>query len=154
MYNVIINNYDKFKRGSLKVESVALETTDSEKADWPDMEKIENQKELLGTYDKNLLFSSKVLEAFREHDIRPLPDVDHEPRNIWFILKDFKHKVTKTGKDYVSLKVTDVDDKARTLNYFGDEAIDLKRRCIYVGTLQMKNGWLNTVFGTKVVRIS
>ncbi len=154
MHNVIINNYDKFKRGSFKVESMALETGDSEKADWSDMEKIENQKELLGTYDKNLLFSSKVLEAFREHDIRPLPDVDHEPRNVWFILKDYKQKVTKTGKDYVSLKITDVDDKIKTLNYFGDEAIDLKRRCIYVGTLQMKNGWLNTVFGTKVVKIS
>lgn len=152
MHNVIIDNFAKFKRGTMPIDEELLEKTIC--SDWNDMEKIEIQKELLGTYDKNLLFTQEVLDMFREHDIRPLSDIDESPRNIWFILKDYKQKTTSTKKPYVSLKITDVDDRVKTLNYFGRDKIDLKRRCVYIGTLYLRNGWINTEYNTKVVRVS
>jgi hypothetical protein len=68
-------------------------------------------------------------------------------------LKDYEHKETSTGKPYFKLKISDVDDKVKTLNYFG-EALEIKKRCIYVGTLVMKNGWINTAYGTKLIKVN
>ena len=151
MYQCLIPNYDRLKRGSFKWKEQAPEFICN---DWTDLEKIDFQKELLGTYDKSLLFSDKVLEAFRELDIQPLPMLDESPKYIWFILKDYKRKKTAKGKPYINLKISDVDDKVKSLNFFGEETFELKRRAIYVGTLLMKGGWINAAYGTKIIKIS
>ena len=151
MWETIIPNYDKVKRNSF---SWREEAPNFDCNDWDDMEKIDFQKDILGTYDKSLLFSDKVLSAFRELDIQPLPMINESPQYIWFILKDYKRKTTAKGKPYLSLRISDVDDNSKTLNYFGEQDLELRRRAIYVGTLLVKSGWINASFGTKLIKIS
>ncbi len=150
MYNVIIENYDEIKKGKVSIAELA-KTVDTK--DWTKDEKVALQKELLGTYDKGLLLGEEVLQLFREHDILPLSDVCEIPQNIWFVLKDVIKKTAKSGKKYHCLKIADVDDVIKTLNFFGvlpEEG--LTKNAVYIGQLHTKNGWLNVSFGSKLLK--
>lgn len=152
MYETIIKNFDKIKKGTVSIVELA---ENASKEDWTKEEKISQQEELLGTYDKTLLLKEEVLELFREHNIQPLDDVDEFQRNTWFILKDAIKKSTKAGKQYMLLKVCDVDESIKNFNYFGVPPTEgFSKNSLYIGQLFYKNGWLNAAYGSKLLKVT
>ncbi len=154
MYDVFIGNYDKIKRGSINLGEMAQEMPIVR--EWTSSEKIEFQKDLLGTFDKELILTPKAQAFFSENEIRTLESVDEYPRFVWFVLAEVKNKKTKGDppKPYKKLLISNLEKSTRTLNYFGLEPQGgWEQGGIYVTKLHMKNGWLNVTWGQKIIRV-
>jgi hypothetical protein len=150
MQESIINNYDLIKKQKITLQEAADKTP---VANWTKQEIITNQKEIMGVYDKSLIFSRKVLDLIADYNILPLNDLWEQPNYHWFIVKDFTEKQTKTGKKYISLKISDFDDKVRTMNYFG-KPVQITKDCIYIAKLFIKDGWINVALGSTLIQAS
>ena len=151
MFETIIQNYNTVKRGTQPLQKFINETICN---DWENFEKIDFQKELIGTYDRGLLFSEKALQAFKELDIVSLSEISEESKYIWFILKNYERKTTKNNKPYLKLNISDIEGTSKMFNYFGPHNdLELKRNQLYVGTLYLNNGWINSPYGTKIIKI-
>lgn len=150
MYEFFIPNYDAIKRGKLELFD-DINRID----DWEDEEKIDHQQEILGSYDKSLLFTQEVLDFFDEENILPLSDVGDTVNMHWFIVRNVKKATTKNGKDYVKLSISDVDDRIKSLNYFGYVPPEgLKRGSVYVSLLFVNDGWINVPYGQVLTKAS
>jgi DNA polymerase-3 subunit alpha len=146
LHECLIGNYDLFKKGKEIEKPLPLQG-------WSNQEKIDMQKELLGTYDKSLLFSDSTLELFRKYNIRPLGEISEQEQYIWFIVKDWKPAVTKKGKPYLKIRISDMDDSPKTLNFF-NKAEDLKKNSIYICKLYLNGGWINITYGNEMIKIT
>lgn len=149
MHAFIIGNYEKLKRGTFAEDDIK----DCECNDWTNFEKIGFQRELVGTYDKSLLFTKKTLDLLSKHNVVPLSEITDYAQKVWFVLKDYKVKQTKSGKTYHQLTISDIDDKTSHLNYF-NYVSELHKDQIYVGCLLVNNGWINSQKGASLIKIS
>lgn len=148
MWEVVIGNYDKIKRGTVDLLELA-QTTEYE--DWTNEEKIELQQELLGTFDKNLVLDERALEFFRNNDIFPLSDLDNTVQHMWFILKDYKKAKTAKGKTYYKFTIWDAGSIVKTLNFFGDMSeVKLQKNALYVAPLHLNGDWINIPYGERI----
>lgn len=149
MHDFFIGNYDSIKKGKLEL----FDNVPSSE-DWDQEEKIDFQQEILGSYDKTLLFAHGVLDFFEEENILPLSDVSEQVQFHWFIVKNVKHGNTSTGKPYLKLTISDIDDKVQNLNYFGKYEEHFRRGCVYIAPLFKNNGWINVPFGQIITKAS
>jgi len=156
MYKIVSTNFNDIKKEKNKRVSLEELSQNQTEDNWTNAEKIEQNKDLLGTYDKSLLFSPQVFDTLNEYDILPLTDVCEKMKLIWFIVKDVKQKITRTNKPYVALKVSDVNDgNSRLLNYFGKVSGKINKNEIYVSYLFInKEGYLNIPYGKELIKIS
>jgi DNA polymerase-3 subunit alpha len=153
MFNVFTEHFDEIKKAKTTIEEIANNYPD--KSDWTNGEKIQIQKEILGIYDKNLLFNKKVLDIFLEFDILPLSDLDEgsiKPHLYWFIINEVKEKMTKNNKKYYQLKISDIDNKNKYVNFFGEVKDKIEKNSIYITELFMNNGWINVPFGKPLLK--
>ncbi len=96
MYDVIIGNFEKVKKGKIPLEDMAAE---SKVQDWSMAEKIELQKEVLGFYNKAAVLD-EYRPILREFDIKAIdrtPDEDHK-QNVWAIVENVEQKFTSAAK--------------------------------------------------------
>lgn len=151
MWEIIIGQYDKIKRGNLNFKEEAEKINILE---WTQEEKIDFQTELLGTFDRELIFDQSVLDFFANNSILPLPDVCEQPQHHWFVITEIDKKIAKTGRSYYQFKITDCVDFNRKLNYFQEPPENgFRKNALYVALLQDKNGWLNVPFKEKVLKV-
>ena len=53
------------------------------------------------------------------------------------------------------MKISDVDDKMKVLNYFGEIEEEIKKEHIYCAPMFVnKDGWLNLEYGKSLIKIS
>jgi DNA polymerase-3 subunit alpha len=149
MFNTFSEKFNDIKKGKKSLEELCK---DIDNVVWNRYEQIGIQKELLGVYDKNLLFTPKVNKILREYDVVPLSDLCEDKQLHWFIIKSVGEGKTKKGKKYYKLRISDIDDKTMVLNYFKEDA-DIKINSIYIGTLFKNGNWINMEFGSKLMRI-
>lgn len=151
MYEFFIPNYDSIKRGKLELfDSIP------KKRDWDDEEKIDFQQEILGSYDKSLLFTQEVLDFFNDENILPLSDLSETINMHWFIIRNIRSATTKNGKQYLKLSISDVDDRIKPLNYFGEVPPEgIKRGAVYIAMLSKSDqGWINVPYGQILTKAS
>jgi DNA polymerase-3 subunit alpha len=155
MFNVFSEQFDEIKKGKRTLEEIAQNYSDKE--DWTNGEKIQIQKDILGIYDKNLLFDKKILDIFLEFDILPLSDLGDNSTKAhlyWFIINEVKEKMTKNNKKYYQLKISNIDGKNKYLNYFGKIEDKIEKNIIYIAELFMNNSFINVSFGKNLVKVS
>jgi len=150
MHVAIIENFEEIKKAKTDLVEIASREIP---LDWTRSEKIGIQRDLLGTYDKTLLFSKRVLDTLREYDILPLSDVSEDIHLHWFIVKNYEIKETQWGKPYVALRICDIDEKTKRLNYFGPLEEKIKKNTVYIAPLHINNGWLNVQRNKELLRI-
>ncbi len=152
MHKAIEKNYDDLKKGRITLEASAESIPEDDRHDWSNIEKIEIQKELIGTYDKNLLFDKEVLSILQKYNVVPLSDLSETPQKIWFIMLDYEKKQTQNGKDYWKLSISDGAGIKKTLNFF--DKLEVKKNAVYIGELNLNNNWVNAAFKKELIRVS
>lgn len=149
MYNVIIENYDKVKKGIL---DFANEAQNVDFDDWENSEKIQFQQDLLGVFDKSFILEEETLKFFLDNNINSLDELDENVKDIWFLLKDFEKKETKTKKMYYKLTISDAVNQIKHLNYFGyPPEGGFKKNKIYIAPLYVNNGWINVPLRERLI---
>jgi len=153
MFEVISNNFDPIKKMKLDLREAAAECDD--KRDYTKQQKINIQRDVLGYYDKGLLFDQKLLDILLEYDVLPLADLSDGTHLHWFIVKEIKRKLTRNNNLYLNMKISDIDDRIRYLNYFGGGQEDIKENCVYVAPLFVNNrGFISVQWGRELIEAS
>ena len=147
MLNVFISNFNEIKKGKKSLFEFSGDDTD-----WTRMEKIDIQRDLLGIYDKELLFTPKLNAMIEEYNVRSLSKLNEEKQFIWFIVKDFSLKKTAKKKNYYQLKISDENNKSYRLNYFQTKP-EIKRNSIYAGILFKNGQWINVDYNKELIEI-
>lgn len=150
MYETFKAYFNDIKKGKQSLEDIAK--NDVDETAWSRYDMIDIQKELLGTYDKSLLFTPNVNRVLREYDVVPLSDLCENLQLHWFIVKGVEKKKDKRGKTYWKLKIADVDDKVQYLNYFNEDA-KVQPNNIYLGKLYKNGQYINLEYNGKIVRL-
>lgn len=151
-YDFFMGNYDKIKKGKIEMfDSISEYKSD----EWTKEQKILFQQELMGSYDKSLLFDDGTLDFFRDNDILPLSDLGNTARWHWFVVKDVSKATTAGGKPFLKLKISDLDDKAMNFNYFGPTSLsEIRKGSVHLCTLYVNGQWINCPKNQKILKAS
>jgi len=115
MFLFLSENWDQFKKGKVKLEEAAL----ADPSDWTDTEKIQNQKEITGFYDKGLIVN-KLLKTLREFNITAIDEYnefegdeeqDGHMNKIWAVVEDVEYKVSRNNREYTTVSVSGIGSK-------------------------------------------
>ena len=146
LYRVLIDNWDQRDKQKFDVAALAQSSPTS---DFSDSDRVTAQAELLGIYDKNLLITEDVIDFLRDQDILPLTDLADYPQKIWFILKKVETGVTKNGKEYFKLFISDITGQEMKMNYFFFAPREgWQPNTIYWAELFRKQGFINNSHGS------
>lgn len=120
---ITYNNLDLLKKGKATLEDLASEVDET---DWTSIEKIEQQKELMGFYDKGILIE-EVLPTFIEMNIEAIDEnpEDGPKARVWALLEDVKEKETSKGKPYLVVKASGMTEKLYNFRVWNTEKNDL-----------------------------
>ncbi len=96
MYNTIIGEFDKVKKGKIPLEELAAAAPVD---DWDTSQKIAAQKELLGFYNKAQLLE-EYRDILREFDITPIDGCEDKTtkENVWAVIEDVEQSFTSAKK--------------------------------------------------------
>lgn len=111
--------------------------------DFPTHEKIKTQKDLLGAFDKGLLFTGKVQKFIDEHDIPSFQVAEEDAKMCWFFLVSRETAFTARGKEFLKLKISDGCGNMGNLNVFQSPLPDLQTNSLFAARLVRKDNWLN-----------
>lgn len=163
-HTVLIDNYDDLKRTSArkknndtrgKIKDLIDKTKTDE--DWTVKEKIEFSKELAGSVDFDLIVSQetqKLLEEIGAEAINFFPE-DEEEYNCWAIVNSAAIAMTKTGKQYLKIRMSGTDNKEHGCfiwNY-KEKTTNLKENDIVVGTFK-KSDFGFSCFPNKIYKVN
>lgn len=152
---ITYKNFDLIKKKKATIEELALEA-DSD--DWPTVQKIEFQREIVGFYDKSLIVG-EFLPIFKEFGVEAIDEVEDETskRNVWAIVEDVKQKTSSTGKPYVQVEVTGMTEKKYMFRVWNTEKRGhphWKEGNILTFSLNYDEDWgYNIPFRSKVMKI-
>mgnify|MGYP001594527077 CR=1 FL=1 len=151
MYRSLIDNWSKKEQAKFNIVECSENVS---KKDWEPVDKIDFQVEILGTYDKELMFSSAEIAEIEGVGVVPLEMVNENPQTVWFILDKFEIRQTKAKKkDYYKLYISDITGHKRIFNYFLPMLEGFKKRGIYAADLYENGAWLNLVQNSYLVRL-
>jgi len=155
MDKVIMNNFDKLKkaitregRGKKAIKSninlYELDGIEEIVAPWENHERIDKQQELLGTFDKSLLFTPSQTAFINKYDLKPYVTVtDDEVHAAWFFVNDIEEKTTTRGNPYLKLGISDGVGNHRYMNYFAPAPHSIKTKRLHIAKLYTENWFLN-----------
>lgn len=151
MHRSLIDNWSKKEQAKFNIVECSENVN---KKDWEPVDKIDFQVEILGTYDKELMFSSAEIAEIESVGVVPLEMVNENPQTVWFILDKFEIRQTKEKKkDYYKLYISDITGHKRIFNYFLPMLEGFKKRGIYAADLYENGAWLNLVQNSYLVRL-
>jgi DNA polymerase-3 subunit alpha len=156
MHKVVFENFDKLKKGVIKegrgkkatttnMTLASLPGIEDAPEDWDNADRILKQKELLGTFDKALLFTPKQNAFINKYQFRPYTEANEdEVIAAWFFVLKVEDKMTARGKPYVKLTISDGFGHQKTMNYFDPDFKKLRVGELHVANLFVKEWFLNT----------
>jgi DNA polymerase III alpha subunit len=106
---VTYKNLALLKDNRITFEELALNCSD---ADWPTVQKIEYQKEIVGFYDKSLIVG-KFLKMFQEFDIDAIdeaPDDENKTR-VWATVDEVQQKKARNGNPFLVVSASGVSER-------------------------------------------
>jgi DNA polymerase III alpha subunit len=151
MYEVVMNNFDLIKKGVItegrgkkavktNVFFPQLSGIENVPEDWTAKQKMDIQKELVGTFDKTLLFSQNQLQIINRFNLKCYTEVQDQWLPAWFIVDGVSVAKTSNGKPYLKMKISDGQGNSRTLNYFQSDDVPSG---FCVAKIKKENQWLN-----------
>jgi len=111
MFGVLVDNKAKIKDD--ETYKLILDQYAGETKEWSIYEKIKNQIETIGFYDKNLVID-KYIKQFNEFGIKAIDETKDEvdKDNIWVVIEDVVEKTTKNRNNkYKIVKCVGKTDK-------------------------------------------
>lgn len=102
-------NIDLLKKQTITFEELALDADDT---DWTVAERIEQQKKIVGFYDKSLIVG-KFLKMFNEFGIDAIDETpDKRPKKgVWMTIDDVTQKKAGNGNPFLVVKASGVTEK-------------------------------------------
>lgn len=152
---ITYKNFDLIKSRRSTVEELALETDDT---DWPVKEKMAQQKEIMGFFDKNLIVG-KYLKVFNEFEIEAVDEKEDEKNKskVWFVVDDVKEKKTKTGKPFLVVTASGMTEKSYNFKVWNESLNGSKFQAgaILVTSLEYDKNWgYNVARGAKIMEVN
>jgi len=88
--------------------------------DWTRVEKINNYMETVASVNSSLMFPKKLIDRVQKKNIDSIFSVKPSARGVgWFCITDIIAKVTKNGKPFFRLKITDNNSNTAWLRVWG-----------------------------------
>lgn len=112
LYEVVINNNEKIKKTLKTKPLVGYEQFCELKALYSDMEEksvkavMQDQADILGSFDTSVLITDKVQSVFDANNIVPLDQIESSGF-AWFVVNNANIKLTKTKKEYLLIDALD-----------------------------------------------
>jgi DNA polymerase III alpha subunit len=158
MHKCLIEDNGKLKHkknGKKELEKRMSESADI--SEWSKKERIIFSKDLVGSFDVNLVLSSKIRDKLDELKVQVIDDFDVEKSSTqlcWFIIENTTPRLTKNGKEYLLIEVTGLMGKAYKIYCWGwnPDKHDVQKNQAYVGELQKSQfGFSTQIFKIKAV---
>lgn len=112
LYYVLVEKNDELKRACNRKKAprprellMQFAQEAQELEDWSVGEKIEHSEKLAGNVDMNLIITPKVREYLESQGIGSIDEWKNDKQYLWCIIKNCKVAKTRTGKDYLRLRV-------------------------------------------------
>jgi DNA polymerase-3 subunit alpha len=86
---------------------------------------IQNEMNHLGSVSIETLIPPRYINRFNEEDWSPVDEFDNPNKPYWFIVVQAMKKKTKTGKNYLRLKIMGANGKQYWCNCWGWNGIDI-----------------------------
>lgn len=100
--------------------------------DWSDTEKAQFHQELAGDMDVNMLVSEEVQQKLLGHGVVQISELKGKGL-AWFVLEDFREKLTKNGKGYLLLTAKDsTGSSCRIFLWGGRSCSYIKKNAVYI----------------------
>ena len=88
--------------------------------DWTRIEKVKHYVDLTQSVNNTLVFPDAMMERVREKNIDSIFSVPPGEKGVgWFCVMDIIHKKTKNGKDFMRMKILDMDNNTAWLRVWG-----------------------------------
>ena len=130
-------NYDKLKKGRYGLTKTQLRRMEKNGEipvpmlknlkeeykmlqDWTRIEKVKNYVALTQSVNNTLVFPDAMMERVHEKNIESIFSVPGGEKGVgWFCVMDIIHKKTKNGKDFMRMKILDMDNNTAWLRVWG-----------------------------------
>jgi DNA polymerase III alpha subunit len=128
MHEVIVENMDFIKKSSKKDPHLGRKTffelarALSPMPEWSRKEQAENQVEVLGSLDVTSMLEPEVMERLFNKGVKAVDEWTQKDF-YWFCVMDAVPKKTKTGKNYLLLRVAGTVGKEYRMNVWGWDGI-------------------------------
>jgi DNA polymerase-3 subunit alpha len=111
MEDSLFNNWDLLRGMRKKVMSLKEAAFATPDDDWTAVEKMTNQKEIIGFYDKNLLIGEykEVLEEFKIKAIDEVPD-NKAKKRVWAVVEKVEQRTTVNRKPFLVVTVSGMSE--------------------------------------------
>ena len=144
LFSIILENYDILRKGKWgitktvykkllkKNEEPTLILEDlTEKyygmEDWSRTEKIKHFFDLSNDASTELLFPPKLMKKLHEKNVSSVFNVEKGEKGIgWFTILDVTKKVSKNGKPFMRLRITDDQSNTASIMVWGDIGEDIR----------------------------
>ena len=88
--------------------------------DWTRTEKVKNYIDLTQSVNNSLVFPDEMMQRVEEKEIPSVFAVPGGEKGIgWFCVMDIIYKKTKNGKDFMRMKILDMDNNSAWLRVWG-----------------------------------
>jgi len=110
--------------------------------DWTRIEKVKNYVDLTQSVNNSLVFPDEMMERVHEKDIPSVFSVPAGEKGIgWFCAMEIIHKKTKNGKDFMRMKILDMDNNAAWLRVWGKFPHPPEPYTLWVANVHNDSNW-------------
>ncbi len=95
--------------------------------DWSRTEKIKHYFDLSNDASTELLFPPELMRRLREKNVSSAFDIRKGTKGIgWFTILEVNKKISKNGKPFMRLKITDDQNNTASIMVWGDVGEDIR----------------------------
>lgn len=170
LHEILIENYDKLRKGRKGMSKTqvkrfqkknhrtppdildVLREETAELEDWDRKTKIEFNYDLAKTAPLDLLFPDGLVERLVRLNIPSAIELGDTKGVAWFFVIECITKKTKTGKNFLSIKISDHNNETGTLRIWGASK-PLEPYSIWMGDIKGDKSWGPSTGLYKIKRI-
>jgi len=135
----------KKKGQAVLKERIALHANTKE---WSDEERVAFSKELLGSFDVELVLPAKLRDKLNEIGVPPIDEFDpnRKPALYWFIAESVEVKNTRNGKEYVVIGALALTGKKHRINCWNYDKTkhEIGANSVFVAELELSQWGFST----------
>ena len=152
-------NYDKLKKGKYGLTKTQVKRMEKNGdvpepllpilaeeynmlQDWTRTEKVKNYIDLTQSVNNSLVFPDEMMQRVEEKEIPSIFAVPAGEKGIgWFCVMDIIYKKTKNGKDFMRMKILDMDNNSAWLRVWGKFPNPPELYTLWVANVHNDQNW-------------
>lgn len=156
-HRALFEHWADREKQSFDIEKYSL---DAPKFDWTASDKIGFQLEILGTVPRDMILTQEEVDEIEGcgiSNIRDLTDPDlsgaHDVR-YWFVLTGAEQTISKNGRPYWKLQISNLEETNIHFNFFNNEPRDkFTKFSVYMAEMKTEGGWVNVAKRTFIEKL-